>query len=81
MESIGSDNLESKDFLKTSGIFFLVIVGGVLIGILGAAFTVIATRYDIFSYHIFLKNKVTIVMFYCSYIIYCSFFTIYTTRI
>ena len=44
MASIGGDHLESKDFLRASGAFFLVIIGGVLIGILGAAFTALATR-------------------------------------
>uniref|UniRef100_A0A7E4VSN9 Sodium/hydrogen exchanger n=1 Tax=Panagrellus redivivus TaxID=6233 RepID=A0A7E4VSN9_PANRE len=44
MAMIGGDNLVLNDFVWASGSFFLVSIGGVLIGIIGAALTGYMTR-------------------------------------
>uniref|UniRef100_A0A914PLD4 Cation/H+ exchanger domain-containing protein n=1 Tax=Panagrolaimus davidi TaxID=227884 RepID=A0A914PLD4_9BILA len=44
MATIGSEHLVFNDFLRASGAFFLVAIGGILIGIIGAAATGLTTR-------------------------------------
>ncbi|VIO89977.1 Uncharacterized protein BM_BM11779 [Brugia malayi] len=46
MVKIGPENLEMEDFIKALISFFLVSFGGILIGIVGAALTGLATKYS-----------------------------------
>jgi sodium/hydrogen exchanger-like protein 3 len=45
MNIIGSDHLEPYDFLRASGSFFLVSIGGLLFGTLFALFTGLTTKF------------------------------------
>uniref|UniRef100_A0A914Z5V6 Sodium/hydrogen exchanger n=1 Tax=Panagrolaimus superbus TaxID=310955 RepID=A0A914Z5V6_9BILA len=45
MAIIGSEHLVLNDFLRASGGFFLVAIGGILIGVIGAAATGLTTRF------------------------------------
>lgn len=44
MAIIGTDHIETYDFVRASGAFFLVALGGVLIGILACVVTGLTTR-------------------------------------
>ncbi|KAI1705510.1 sodium/hydrogen exchanger family domain-containing protein [Ditylenchus destructor] len=45
MGVIGSEHLETKDFIRASGSFVLVVLGGVMIGTLAAAITGLTTKF------------------------------------
>lgn len=60
MATIGSEHLVLNDFLRASGAFFLVAIGGILIGIIGAAATGLTTRFGITVALIILYNTKTL---------------------